>query len=710
MRPSPGFPRGPFVSADPNAGDLREDVHVATGRALSNLSRLQDSEGGWRGDYGGPMFLLPMYVALCHAAAKRPPGSEGMIAYLFSAQNEDGSLGLHAEDTAGSMFTTSLGYVALRILGVEPDDPRLARMRGFIHAQGTPLAAASWGKFTLALLGLYDFRGIHPVLPELWLLPRSLPLHPGRLWCHCRQVYLPMAWLYGAKASIAPDELVCALREELYAGLWDTIDWPSQRDTLAPREAYRPPTRLLRFARRIMLGVERARLAPLRRKALVELFDHISYEDRVTDFIDIGPVNKVLNAFVHHFREPGGEAFHRAFSACEQYLWDGHDGRKMQGYNSSKLWDTAFALQAIGAGRAAQPGLDVSQMVDGAYAYLRDQQILEDVPHAKRYFRDSCRGGFPFSNRAHGWPITDCTAEALKCAFLLEGTTPSSIPEDRLQAALGLILSWQNDDGGWATYERQRGPAWLELLNPSEVFGDIMVDYSYVECTSACLQALCAARRYFEASSADTKLRRAIERGAKFLRKKQRRDGSFEGSWGVCFTYGTFFGVSGLLSSGASPEDPAIVRACAFLLEKQRPDGGWGEHGDSCRERRYVDASAGSFAQTSWALLALVRARDPNTEAQARAARFLVSRQTRDGAWPREPFVGVFNRTCLINYDNYRHYFPLWALGEWYAADPQRRADSGRASRGRWPEGPSPLRHRARIVGAWLRRARPASP
>ena len=33
---------------------------------------------------------------------------------------------------------------------------------------------------------------------------------------------------------------------------------------------------------------------------------HIVYEDQVTSFIDIGPVNKVLNTFVHHFDEPGG--------------------------------------------------------------------------------------------------------------------------------------------------------------------------------------------------------------------------------------------------------------------------------------------------------------------------------------------------------------------------------------------------------------------
>jgi lanosterol synthase len=29
----------------------------------------------------------------------------------------------------------------------------------------------------------------------------------------------------------------------------------------------------------------------------------------------------------------------------------------------------------------------------------------------------------------------------------------------------------QNGDGGFASYELVRGPSWLELLNPAEVFG-----------------------------------------------------------------------------------------------------------------------------------------------------------------------------------------------------------------------------------------------
>lgn len=43
---------------------------------------------------------------------------------------------------------------------------------------------------------------------------------------------------------------------------------------------------------------------------------------------------------------------------------------------------------------------------------------------------------------------------------------------------------------GFATYETKRGGKMLEMLNPSEVFGDIMIDYPYVELTSSVIQAL----------------------------------------------------------------------------------------------------------------------------------------------------------------------------------------------------------------------------
>ncbi len=652
----------PGTEADP----LRASVQEAMRRALENLARRQEERGSWSGDYGGPMFLLPMYLALRHLAQRpvEPKRAEQMRRSFFHVQRTDGSIGLHAESTAGSMFTTALSYVGLRILGAPPDEPRMKRMREWIQLHGTPLGAAAWGKFTLCVLGLYEWEGIHPVLPELWLLPKSAPMHPSRLWCHCRQVYLPMAWLYGMRARGPVDGFITALRDELYgAGRYADIDWAKQRDVVCPADDYRPASRALEAANTAQGGFEKLPLKPLRKKALAECLRHIQYEDRVTHDIDIGPVNAVLNKVVHHFRGAEGAAeLARGLEVLDVYLWDAPDGTKMQGYNNSELWDTAFAVQAILAApeplrRAHEP------MLEKAYGFIRDNQILEDVPDAEGHYRHASKGGWPFSNRAHGWPITDCTSEGFKCALALEQRFKPGIPAELLHDSVRLLLSWQNDDGGWATYEKQRGGEWLERLNPSQVFGEIMVDYSYVECTSAVVQALLDARRRFPG---ELDAERAIRRGVEFIQSKQRADGSYEGSWAVCFTYGTWFAVSALRRAGVPATHPSVAKAVEFLLGKQRKDGSWGEHGDSCRDRRYLDTD-GTVVQTSWALLTLVRAGCKDSEAMARAAQWLVSKQSADGGYAKEPLVGVFNKTCLIDYDNYRFYFPLWALAEWSA-------------------------------------------
>jgi lanosterol synthase len=37
----------------------------------------------------------------------------------------------------------------------------------------------------------------------------------------------------------------------------------------------------------------------------------------------------------------------------------------------------------------------------------------------------------------------------------------------------------QNRDGGFASYELVRGPSWVELLNPAEVFGESVPVHRY---------------------------------------------------------------------------------------------------------------------------------------------------------------------------------------------------------------------------------------
>lgn len=635
----------------------------AIDRGIAFFASIQEEDGSWCGDYGGPMFLLPMYVAATYVC-KHPPSElqrAEMVRYFLSAQSTDGGVGIHAEADESMMFTTVLSYVALRLLDEAPEREEMARMRRWIRDHGGALAAASWAKWILCVLHLYEYDGLHPILPELYLLPPQAPLHPGHLWCHARQVYLPMAYLYGKRAKIPADPRIQALRSEIYTQPYESIRFAKHRDTLCPNDRSYTLSPFAHLANAAMHVFERLHSPTLRKRALEEVKRHIDHEDQSTNFIRIGPVNAVLNTLVHYFDNPQGSEHLRSWETLPTYLWQGHDGLKMNGYNSCKLWDTAFAVQAIQATPCAETST-AQTALQHAYSYIKHNQVLEDVPEKDRYFRHASRGGWPFSDRLHGWPITDCTSEGLKAAIALEAQACDPISEDLLRDSIRLILSFQNPDGGWASYERQRTGSWIERFNPSQAFRDIMVDYSYTECTSACLQALETAQQRFPGFLTG-QIERAKQRGQQFLRTKQREDGSWEGSWAVCFTYGTWFGVWGLLATGVPADAPAIQKACAFLLAHQHQDGGWGEHYQSCLQRCYVDHPSSQAVQTAWALMTLCKAGHAQHPAAHRAARFLVQRQQADGDWPREAMVGVFNKTTLINYENYRRTFCLWALG-----------------------------------------------
>ncbi len=63
-----------------------------------------------------------------------------------------------------------------------------------------------------------------------------------------------------------------------------------------------------------------------------------------------------------------------------------------------------------------------------------------------------------------------------------------------------------------------------------------------------------------------------------YIRKSQLPDGSWYGSWAICFTYAMLFAMESLASVGETHKTSERIRsACEFLLSKQKEDGGWGE-------------------------------------------------------------------------------------------------------------------------------------
>lgn len=176
----------------------------------------------------------------------------------------------------------------------------------------------------------------------------------------------------------------------------------------------------------------------------------------------------------------------------------------------------------------------------------------------------------------------------------------------------------QNPDKGFGTYERNRATELLEIINPSEVFERCMVEYSYPECTSAVIMALTKFRKYHP-SYAPREIDAAVQAALGYLHGSQEPDGSWYGSWGICYTYGTMFALEGLAAAGYTyATSNAVQRACQFLVGKQKEDGGWGERWESCERREYVEHEQSQVVQTAWAVLGLMAARYPEKGVVAR--------------------------------------------------------------------------------------------
>ncbi|KDR67988.1 hypothetical protein GALMADRAFT_257537 [Galerina marginata CBS 339.88] len=629
---------------------------------------LQSHDGHWAGEYGGPMFLLPGLVIGSYVSGMTFKLEERleMIRYLMNRVHpDDGGWGIHVEGHS-TVFGTGLNYVALRLLGVDKDHPVCVRARGTLHKLGGATAIPAWGKFWLSLLNCYDWEGNNPVPPELWLLPEWLPFHPHRWWIHVRCVYIPMSYLYGVKFKMEENDLILSLREELYPEDYYSIYWPAQRNNVSKVDLYSPHSALFDTIAVVLSSYEHCILPPLRRKACERAYALIVMDDENTGYQTLAPVSKMFNLVARaHAEGAESEAYRMHDVRRADFMWMGAEGMMMCGTNGSQLWDTGFITQALVETGLAGEEENRESLVK-ALEWLDQGQIRDDPKHYREAYRHTTKGAWGFSTKEQGYTVSDCTGEGLKACMYLQFNldfTPKLVSKERMCDAVDVMLSLQNPNGGIASYELVRGPQWLEWLNPAEVFGNIMIEYCYPECTTSVITALAIFRKHYPDYRAQD-IERTITKAIKYLHEAQTPEGGWVGSWGICFTYATQFATESLSLVGETYRNSKYSRkACEFLLSHQREDGGWGESYKSCEQSAWVEHENTQVVQTCWAVMALMYAKYPHAEPIEKAVRLVMSRQRLDGSWPQEAIEGVFNKTCAIAYPNFKFSFPIWMLG-----------------------------------------------
>ena len=609
---------------------------------LTFFSKLQLEPGNWGCEYGGPMFLLPGFIIASYVTGLpfSQPEQVEIARYIFSMQNigskngGDGGWGLHIEANS-SVFGTAMNYTALRLLGISAEDPRMRKARGCLYDLGGALHGPHWAKYWLSVLGVMDWDAVNPVPPELWLLPDWVPISPWRWWIHMRMVFLPMSYVWSKKWSYPKadsDPLIGQLRQELFTQPYEEIRWPRFRNAISSMDNYHPKSWVLNTINwlLVMIYIPYIRFAYLISQAEQWVWRLVQMEDYNSDFADLAPVNAPMNFLCCYIAEgPDAYSVRRHRERLPEFLWLGKDGMMCCGTNGVQTWDTSFAIQAVISAGLATKSQNRDLLVSALH-FLESQQFVDhpqgyetsvaysEPPTAKTApeagYRQARRGAWGFSNRDQGYTVSDTTSEALKAVVMLQAMRDPSDPAkklfpevmdfERLRWAVDIILTMQNATGGIASYEPRRGGEWLECLNAAEVFGRIMVEYDYPECTTSCVTAVHLFSQVYPDYRAND-IKKFMTAAVQWIRINQRRDGSWYGSWGICFTYAGMFATESLATQGETYENSERMRrACKFFIDRQNEDGGWGESYKACETGEWCPHPDGSqVVNTAWVSL-----------------------------------------------------------------------------------------------------------
>lgn len=654
---------------------------------------------------------------------------ERIADHLRLTQRADGTWGQYP-GSGPDISACVKAYLALKCFGDPAEAPHMRRARERIIALGGAEKCNTFSTFYLACLGQVSWDACPAIPPEIVLLPRWFPFHMDKVAAWTRTMILPLAICSAMRpvrelpAQWGIDELFVNRKYKTRL----SKEW-ERDEPVCWKNFFLACDRMLKV-------VQRFNLSPLRAVSLRRAEEWILDRVRPETTEGLGAIFPPMVYLQVAFKALGYTRDHPVMVRAERDLDDfciegftnGNGAipgqKKPHGSEApakgsedhvrlqpcfSPVWDTGIALYALTEAGLSTRDSRIARVCD----WLIDHQVRMNGDW-ERNLRPEDRGvtlgsddatngaaGWAFEYRNEWYPDNDDTAMVAKALWRASGGRRGQRSglqgEDaRIRAIAARSARWllamQNDDGGWAAFDRTVDRPWMEAIPFAD--HNAMQDPSCADITGRTIEALVTCG----VSKDHPKIRAAV----RYLLTKQEPEGCWWGRWGVNYLYGTWQALGGLMYAGFEPECDVVQRAVDWVLSVQNADGGFGESANSYIDRSLMGKGMGgasTASQTAWGLMCLLYALPPEHEACRRAAQWLCDHQLvedkasfensvcagegienpgacelapgdfvhdRAGSWVEHWFTGTgFPKVFYLRYNMYRHYFPVMALARW---------------------------------------------
>ncbi|MFB3829391.1 MAG: squalene--hopene cyclase [Bryobacteraceae bacterium] len=661
----------PAETAPVHARSLDRAIDAAT----RWLWECQERPGYWVGRLESNSSMEAEWILAMHfLGVEDDPKYEGVVRAILKRQRTDGSWETFRNAPEGDISATVECYAALRRAGLDPDGDELTRARQWIFAHGGLGGIRVFTKMWLALIGEWPWEGTPALPPELILLPTWFPLNIYRFSSWARATLVPLA-VVSARRPVRPLPPGRRL-DELFPDGREAVDYslPHRAPRLSWENFFLTIDRFLRW-------YARSPWTPGRDKAIRICLEWIiRHQDADGAWGGIQPpwiysliaLNVMDYGVDHPVMAKGLDGFNEPWAVRED------DAIFLQASNSP-VWDTWLTLLAL-----LDCGVSYvdSAPMQRALAWALNEEVR--TPGDWQVMAPDVEpGGWAFEWENNCYPDLDDTAVALiVLTRLWDSPAREHLPaavSGAVARARNWMLALQSTCGGWASFDKDNEHVLVTKI-PFCDFGEVL-DPPSVDVTGHAIEALGLMGFRLD----EPAVRRAVD----FILAEQEPDGSWFGRWGVNYIYGTGAVLPGLEAVGFDMSRPETRRAAEWLVAHQNQDGGWGETCSSYMDESLRGRGESTASQTAWALMGLlaVDARRYR-EAILRGVEFLTRTQTPEGTWNEPQYTGTgfpgygvgrrtnlrvprstlpqgreLGRAFMINYNLYRHYFPVMALG-----------------------------------------------